>query len=158
MPENMNQLVDTAKRETLHTLLLKLNTGTKPLWGKMAAQQMVEHLIENVQYANGTLIPTCDRPADVAYQAKLASIYTDLQIPRNLILGTLPDEYSYADLQTAIDQLMTDLEIFDQYFQVPGTTAIHGGFGPMHYNEWVIWHSKHFTHHFKQFGLIAEDV
>lgn len=144
----MSLIVDTVNRETLHSSLLRLNAGTKPLWGKMTAQQMVEHLIENVQYANGTLIPTCDRPADVAYQAKLANIYTDLQIPRNVILGTLPDEYCYTNIQTAIDRLMKDLEVFDQYFQTPGTTAIHGGFGPMDYNEWVIWHSKHFAHHF----------
>lgn len=150
----MSMLVDTANRKNLHELLLTLNPAAVPLWGKMTPQQMVEHLIVNVQYANGTLIPTCDRPEDVAYKAKQLSIYTDVQIPKNLFLGPLPDEYCYADLQTAIKQLMTDLEIFDQYFKTPGTTAIHGGFGPMDYQEWVIWHSKHFTHHFKQFGLL----
>jgi hypothetical protein len=150
----MSQLVDTANREVLHRLLLQLDVDAKPLWGKMTPQQMVEHLIENVQYANGTLIPTCRRTADEAYNAKQLSIYTDVQIPKNLFLGPLPDEYCYADLQTAIKQLMVDLDIFDQYFKTPGTTAIHGGFGPMDYNEWVIWHSKHFTHHLKQFGLL----
>ncbi|MCQ6960011.1 hypothetical protein [Mucilaginibacter aquariorum] len=150
----MSLLVDTANRKNLHELLLTLNPAAVPLWGKMTPQQMVEHLIENVQYANGTLIPTCRRTAEEAYKAKQVSIYTDVQIPKNLFLGPLPDEYCYADLQTAIKQLMTDLEIFDQYFKTPGTTAIHGGFGPMDYQEWVIWHSKHFTHHFKQFGLL----
>jgi hypothetical protein len=66
----------------------------------------------------------------------------------------LPDHHQYPDIEAAINQLMTELNDFDRYFKETGVTAIHGGFGPMDYNEWVIWHNKHFTHHLRQFNLI----
>jgi hypothetical protein len=150
----MDQLVDVANRQNLHRALQRLTPLTVPLWGKMEPQQMVEHMIDQVQYTNGKKIPFCDVPADEAEAAKQINIYTDLQIPRNVILGKLPDSQIYPDLETAVNQLMTELADFDRYFKKPGTVAIHGGFGPMDYNEWLIWHGKHFTHHLKQFGLI----
>ncbi|WP_449440649.1 DUF1569 domain-containing protein [Pedobacter steynii] len=66
----------------------------------------------------------------------------------------MPDQLIYQDLPTAIHQLMIELDDFDQHFSKAGTLVIHGGFGPMNYKEWCIWHSKHFLHHLKQFGLI----
>ena len=151
----MSQLIDTVNREALQSLFLSLNADGKPLWGKMTPQQMVEHLIENVQYTNGTLAPTCRRTPEEALEAKFRGLDPDVMIPKNLFLGDLPCEYAYTDLSTSITQLMTELDLFDTYFKT-NTTAIHGGFGPMDYNEWVLWHSKHFTHHLKQFGLIPE--
>ncbi|RYU90553.1 hypothetical protein EWM62_07820 [Mucilaginibacter terrigena] len=153
----MSLLVDTANRDTLHTLLLKLTADTKPLWGKMTPQQMIEHLIENVQYTNGTLIPICRRSPEEALEAKQRGLNPDVQIPKNLFLGDLPAEYAYLNLPASVTRLMADLELFDRYFKT-NAMAIHGGFGPMDYNEWIIWHSKHFTHHFRQFGLIEGDI
>ena len=126
-----------------------------PLWGKMRSQQMVEHLIEQVQYTNGTKIPTCDVPKEEAYQRKQKGLDLQYEIPRNIVLGTLPESYEYESLHSAINQLMKELELFDTHFKQSGRTELHGGFGPMNYQEWQIWHSKHFTHHFKQFGLIG---
>lgn len=148
-------LTDTVNREALLSMLLMLDVGTKPLWGKMTPQQMIEHLIENVQYTNGTLIPICDRTPEEALEAKLRGLDPDVLIPKNLFLGDLPENYSYADLSASINQLMVDMELFDAYFKT-NIHAVHGGFGPMNYNEWLIWHSKHFTHHFRQFGIIPE--
>ncbi|MGF7038731.1 DUF1569 domain-containing protein [Mucilaginibacter lappiensis] len=150
----MKQSVDITNREELRKLLLLLDPQTVPLWGKMKPQQMVEHLVDQVEWTNGKKIPTCDRPADEAYRSKQVMIYTDAEISKNVFLENLPESYKYADIETAIDQLMKELDAFDQYFKEPGTTAIHGGFGPMNYKEWLIWHGKHFAHHFKQFGLI----
>lgn len=152
--ENPGSLVAKESRNTLLKLFLSLNPENKALWGKMNPQQMVEHLIEQVQYTNGTKEPFCEVSEEEAMRAKLANIYSDREIPKNVILGELPDQLRYPDLQTAIDQLMTELDTFDQYFKTPGTTAIHGGFGAMNEAEWLIWHSKHFKHHLKQFGLM----
>ncbi|MFI5158773.1 MAG: DUF1569 domain-containing protein, partial [Sphingobacteriales bacterium] len=116
-------------------------------------QQMVEHLIESVAYTNGKKLTTCGLPAEDAYKAKQRGVYTDDEIPKNVILGTLPDKYSYADMELAIQQLMTELSDFDIYFKSPDATSIHPAFGPMDHNEWLIWHGKHFTHHLKQFGV-----
>jgi hypothetical protein len=149
-------LVDITNRTSLRNLLLSLNPDTSPLWGNMKAQQMVEHLVDQVQWTNGKKIPTCDRPADEAHQRKMIMVYTDAQIPHNIFSGALPEQYQYFNIPAAVDALLQELDAFDQYFQQPNAIAIHGGFGPMNREEWVIWHGKHFAHHFTQFGLIGE--
>lgn len=152
----MNQFIDINNKTLLKELLLTLDADAKPLWGAMTSQQMIEHLIENVRYTNGKKNGTCDRAPEEAEKSKNKGIYTDVRIPKNIVFGTLPDDYEYANLQEAIDHLMIELEIFDQYFKTGGSNPIHGGFGPLDYKEWQIWHNKHFTHHLMQFGLLPE--
>jgi hypothetical protein len=149
----MNRFLNINNRQQIKSLLLSLKADTVPLWGKMRSQQMVEHLIDQVQYTNGTKVPTCDVPEEEAYKRKRRGIYTDAEIPKNVVLGSLPEDLEYESMEAAINQLMAELEAFDHYFKEPGRTVLHGGFGPMNYHEWQIWHGKHFTHHFKQFGL-----
>jgi hypothetical protein len=149
----MPSFININNREQLKGLLLSINADIQPLWGKMTAQQMVEDLVVSVEYTNGKKIGTCNSSAEDAYRAKQKGVYTDAEIPKNVILGRPPDEYSYTSLELAIEQLMAELNDFDIYFKTPGITSIHGGFGPMDYNEWLIWHGKHFTHHLKQFGV-----
>jgi len=152
----MSPFIDINNKELLEALLRSLSPDAKPLWGQMMPQQMVEHLIDQIQYTNGKKTGFCERSADEAAKSKIKGIYTDSRIPKNVVLGPLPDHYEYANLQTAIDQLMAELNVFDQYFKAPGTTAMHGDFGPLDYKEWQIWHNKHFTHHLIQFGLFPE--
>jgi len=66
------------------------------------------------------------------------------------------DDVKYASIPDAIDELMTALGKFDDYYSAPGATAVHPGFGVMNYEEWLIWHNKHFTYHCRQFGLLPE--
>ena len=152
----MNPSVNITDRTSLRSLLLSLSLDTTPLWGNMKAQQMVEHLVDQVQWTNGKKIPTCDRPAEDAYESKMAMVYTDAQIGKNSFSGALPEQNQYLSIPPAVDALMQELEAFDQYFQQPDAISIHGFFGPMNHEEWVIWHGKHFAHHFMQFGLISE--
>ncbi|RFZ95005.1 hypothetical protein D0C36_05615 [Mucilaginibacter conchicola] len=121
----------------------------------MNAQQMVEHLIDQVRYTNGVKTPVdTGLPPDFA-ERKQRGLNLSYDFPRNIILGTLPEDYEYDDIETAKQQLVKEVETFHRYFAAnPGLEVLHGGFGIMNYNEWVIWHGKHFTHHFKQFGII----
>jgi len=148
--------VDITNRNQLRGLLQKLEPGTVPFWGKMNARQMVEHLVDQIEYTNGKKIPYCYFPADEAERAKRQMFLTNPDIPKNLFLSHLPEHFVYTSLEAAIEQFILELDAFDEYFNPPGATAIHGAYGPMNYEEWIFWHNKHFTHHFKQFGLIAE--
>jgi oxepin-CoA hydrolase/3-oxo-5,6-dehydrosuberyl-CoA semialdehyde dehydrogenase len=83
-------------------------------------------------------------------------VNSDFVIP-NDVAGYLPDATKakrFKDLSTAIDELNNELDTFETFFKTEGATAIHFEFGPMNHREWIIWHGKHFTHHFKQFGLL----
>ena len=148
--------IDISDRQQVHSLLLLLQPETRPLWGSFTAQHMVEHLVEQVEYTNGKKTGTCDRPPEEAEKAKQIGVYTDAQIPKNIVLDPPPVGFRYPNISTAIIQLMQELSDFDVYFQDPAATSVHGGFGPMTGPEWRIWHSKHFTHHFRQFGLLQE--
>lgn len=153
-----NQFIDITNRKELKQLLLALDPSTLPLWGKMTAQQMVEHLAEQVRWSNGKKVATCDQPADAAAAGKQKMIYTDAAIPKNIFLETLPEQYACANICEAIDQLMSELNDFDNYFKTRGVTTVHGGFGPMSQHEWLVWHGKHFTHHLVQFGLVPTGI
>jgi len=149
----MNRFIDISNREEMKNAFANLTANAKPVWGNMTPQQMVEHMIDQVEHTNGKKIPTLDVSPEEAAKSKQLWIYTDVEIPRNVVLAVLPG-YIHPDLATAIHQLFIELDAFHEHFKQPGLTEIHGGFGHMDYNEWVIWHGKHFTHHLKQFGLI----
>lgn len=150
----MSKFIDITNRKELLRLFLALEPDAVPLWGKMKPQEMVEHLIDQVEYTNGKKIPTCDYPATEAYGRKLKMLGSNAELPRNVFLGELPEQLIYPNIQIAILQLMKELDDFDAYFKTPWITVIHGGFGPMDYSEWLIWHGRHFTHHLKQFHLM----
>lgn len=152
------KLAAPGNRGFLLRLLNQLDAGCRPLWGKMRAQQMLEHLIDQVQYTNGSKIPFCDVAADEALRRKARMLAEDVEIPRNVILGDLPEAHAFPGLHEATQQLMLELDRFDQFLAKPGSTAIHGTYGPMNHAEWVIWHSRHFRHHLKQFGLLPPDA
>jgi len=142
----------------LNDLLSKLDPTMAPLWGKMKPQQMIEHLIEEVEYTNGKKMADCRRPDEDATRDKKTFVYSDFKIPKNVILGTLPDKYRYGSLEISIKQLMKELEDFDEYFSQQGATSVHFNFGAMDHSEWLTWHSKHFTHHLVQFGLLPPEL
>jgi len=150
----MTTQINILDKEQIKVSLAALKADATPLWGKMTPQQMVEHLVKEVEYTNGKLKAASTTPPDVAEMDKKAKLYSDFEIPRNVNLGPLPETYRFPNLEMAINQLMQELDDFDKYYDQPGATAVHFAFGPMGRDEWHIWHGKHFTHHFKQFGLI----
>ena len=154
----MPPYINILDQERLNVLLAPLEPGTLPLWGKLRAQNMIEHLIEAVEYTNGKKIATLELSARKAYKEKLEKVREDFEIPKE-VTGPLPDNSNtirFKDLATAISRLKEEIEIFEAYFKKPGQTSIHGAFGPMNYMEWILWHGKHFAHHFRQFGLLNE--
>jgi len=122
----------------------------------MNAQNMIEHLVEAVEYTNGKRVAELQVPVDMADKQRKDLVNSDFVIP-NDVAGYLPDATKakrFKDLSTAIDELNNELDTFETFFKTEGATAIHFEFGPMNHREWIIWHGKHFTHHFKQFGLL----
>jgi hydroxymethylglutaryl-CoA reductase len=129
-----------------------------PLFGKMSAQHMVEHLGIIVDFSNGTLVATLLTPPE-----KLAGMRAFLLSDKELSQGfrspfmpqdgTLPD-LIYIDIESARIALYEKWQAFEQYFSKnPNNTFMHPFFGELNYDEWIQFHKKHFIHHLKQFGL-----
>ena len=148
--------VDITNRKKLNALLNGLTPETPALWGNLKAHSMVEHLVEAVEYTNGKKIAIVHVSPGEADSNKQLLVHGDVVITKGA-KGYLTDATKnkrYKDLRTAIKQLNREIDAFEHFFASPGKTAVHQHFGAMNREEWITWHGKHFTHHFKQFGLI----
>ena len=120
---------------------------------------MTEHLACIIRFSNGKDPQQLVYPADKAQKNKEIIIYTDIALPHGFRSPALPREgladLMYADLASAIENLRQELEDFDSYFALhPDATPMNPIMGELTHQEWTVFHNKHFTHHFKQFGLI----
>jgi oxepin-CoA hydrolase/3-oxo-5,6-dehydrosuberyl-CoA semialdehyde dehydrogenase len=156
--ERIPVMVNINNREELNTFLNKLTEDTEARWGLMKPQHMIEHLVKTLQHSNGKKEIAQKSTDEEAKQAKAGFIYTDVEMPMGLkssLANETPDPLQYADLDAAKQQLNKELDDFDAYFnEHPTALFIQPRLGKLNHQEWMILHNKHFTHHFKQFGLV----
>jgi hypothetical protein len=154
----MPGFIDISDRKKLNSIMGALQPETPALWGTMTAQNMIEHLVEAVEYTNGKRVADLCVPPGKADSQKQLLVHSDFVIPAG-VTGYLPDATKtkrFKDLATSILELNNELDSFECFFKNKANMATHFEFGPMNYAEWLIWHGKHFTHHFKQFGLLDQ--
>jgi hypothetical protein len=61
----------------------------------------------------------------------------------------------FFSLDEANAELLKQMEAFDTWYREnPDSTCMHPFLGPLNHDEWVKFHSKHITHHFKQFLIL----
>lgn len=138
-------------------LLNKLKPESKPLWGKMSAQHMVEHLILAARTSNGKLNAGCFNPPE-KWRTLKRFLISSRPLPKgfmNPIIGEdlLPLEYK--NLDEAIKILSQEVDDYYKYFEEnPDALLLNVTFGELNKAEWEVFHDKHFTHHLSQFGII----
>ncbi|MGV3598663.1 MAG: DUF1569 domain-containing protein [Bacteroidota bacterium] len=138
---------------------LKVHPSNKtPLWGSMTLQHMVEHLTDTFRIGNGTMTVEVLTPDDKVEKLKRIALFSDREFQQNFKSPILPPEpipYRTANMDDAVNILKHEIEKFEQYYlNDKSKTENHPVFGALNYDEWEAYHNKHFTHHFKQFGLI----
>jgi hydroxymethylglutaryl-CoA reductase len=133
-----------------------LTPNQKPLWGKMKAQEMVEHLSDMLMMSRGTGNFTIDVDAEtIARRQQFLS--SDKEMAKNIAVPFTKDiiELRHDELELALDEFAEEWINFTEYYENnPNTSVIHPYYGDLDFNLWLKMHDKHFTHHFKQFGLI----
>jgi oxepin-CoA hydrolase/3-oxo-5,6-dehydrosuberyl-CoA semialdehyde dehydrogenase len=156
--ETVSTRIDITNRKELNNTLSRLTELSVSKWGIMQPQNMIEHLIKTLQYSNGKKEIIQKSTEEEAKQAKAAFIYTDVEMPMGLkssLAGETPDPFEFADLEEAKYQLNQELDHFETFFSNnPGAEFVQPRLGKLNHQEWIILHNKHFTHHFKQFGLL----
>ena len=137
--------------------LILLRVNTKPLWGKMTPQHMVEHLILAMRMSTGKLKLECFNPPEKLSTLKrflmssrpLPKLFVNPAIGENL----LPLEYS--SLEAAKNILNQEIIDYLNHFELnPEAKTVNVTFGELNKEEWDVFHKKHFLHHFSQFGLL----
>lgn len=149
----------TINKKTIQNYLGKLTEDTKPLWGTMSPQQMVEHLEYSLRVASGE-IQDFEIETPEKYLEKVQdSLYTHDKMPRNFdapkLLEKLLSEARYENLAEAKTKLLEAYDEFELYFKEnPEATTKNAVFGHLDKFEWSLMNTKHFNHHFEQFGLL----
>ncbi len=147
-------------RRNIQKLLNGLTENTKPNWGKMTAQQMLEHLETTILYSIGEPeAEKCFTPEEhlEKYQD---SLYNHRKMPKDFSApylpedGTLP-ELKYKNLEQAKEKFLENLQKYQIYYREnPEAEHMHFVFGKLNKEMMELMHRKHFTHHFEQFNLI----
>ena len=149
--------VDYDDEQLIREKLLSLNKNSKPLFGKMNAQQMIEHLSFVTQIANGNQQYN-GFVSDEKTTRRKPFLNTEGELQpgfRASFLSDEPKEEKFNSISEAIDDLIEQIKDFDAVFLKDENRVItHPFFGELDYEYWKKFQVKHFTHHFKQFGLI----
>lgn len=144
-------------KNDLIPLLVNLKGDEKGKWGKMNAQQMVEHVagffkvsVQKIQFPLTTPVEHLPK-----YKEFLLS---DKEFRENTKAPVLPEEplpLHFATMQLAMEDIKKSIDDFFTFFESdPLKVTIHPAFGELNFDEWVQLHHKHVTHHLKQFELI----
>ncbi len=144
--------------ENIAGVIGKLNPDTPPVWGTMTAQHMLEHLELVLGLSRGRFAVSIVTPAEKIEKLKRIALFSDFPLKRDfpapfLSAGLQP--LIHNDLEEAVKALLTEIESYFNYWEHnPGSKFAHPVFGELSIDEWHLFHRKHFTHHFSQFGLL----
>jgi len=147
--------VDFLDTNQLKNILLQLKTNTKPLFGKMNAQQMIEHLSLLMQVSCGKIEANHFVEEEKSKRRKtFLDTEEELQIGfKAPLLSEEPTPVKFESIEIAIEDLVSQIIVFQNHFKT-AQTENHPFFGELDKIYWTKFHTKHFTHHFKQFGLL----
>ena len=146
--------------EKIEEGLNRLTEDTKPKWGIMTPQHMLEHLEYTYKIASGKI-----QDFEVATPEKIlekvhASLYNYEKFPHHsnfpkLEKGKL-DTLKHPDLATAKKKFLEEREAYKNYFKEnPDAKLNNLVFGEMNRYEWYLLERKHLNHHFEQFNLLG---
>ncbi|WP_176112942.1 DinB family protein [Sediminibacterium ginsengisoli] len=155
----MNTPEEKFLRNEMMPLLQTLTPVSEAKWGKMNAQQMIEHLAAFFKVSTNRLkfpliTPEEQLPAYKAFLLSNKQFRENTQAP----LSVLPSEPlplrhpGMEEAMAALDHAATE---FYQFFATdPSLQTTHPVFGPLNYHEWILLHYKHVSHHARQFSLM----
>jgi hypothetical protein len=136
----------------------KLQAGQKGNWGKMNAQQMVEHVTDIFDVASGKIHFPFLSPVEHLPKLK-AFLWSDKQFRENTkapveIIAEEPVPARNKTIGASIEELQKSIDDFFDYFKEDELkTTVHPVFGSLNFEEWVQLQDKHLMHHGRQFGL-----
>ncbi len=145
-------------KESVSAALLGLTETSKPAWGIMTPQHMVEHLEWFYQLGLGKIEAEQTTP-DKYIEKMQASLYDYKMIPKEfphplLKKGEL-EELRFESLEEAKAALLAGIDEAEAFYEAnPKGHLSNPVFGNLDEYDWELYNQKHTHHHFVQFGLI----
>ena len=136
-----------------------LRAAMPPRWGRMTAQQMVEHLAWTFRISTGQIQVEC-LIREARRELFKPFLYDDRPSPRDfrnpLLADGLPP-LRHPELGPATAEAQREIERFlAEASGAADTRHVHPVFGPLAPDQWSRAHVKHCYHHLLQFGLVEE--
>ena len=146
-------------RSNIESYLAKLTEDLKPNWGIMTPQHMIEHLEQQFRYAAAQ-----KEDFEIATPAEHLDKYREAVFNHNpfpnehkhpLMKIGENEDLTHSDLATAKQKLIEAYDAYENYFKEnPEARTKNVVFGMMDKFEWDLLSTKHFNHHFEQFGIL----
>ncbi len=137
--------------------LSKLTQNSKPAWGKMSPQEMIEHIEHTYRIASGEIqnfeVVTPEKILDKVQ----ATLYNYEPMPKNydFPLAKKQATLNHPDLETAKAKMLEARNQYLEFFnENPEAKTKNVVFGELNKYEWYLLERKHLNHHFTQFTII----
>jgi len=145
--------------DKLQECLDKLTEDSKPKWGTMSAQHMIEHLEYTYRIASGEVQDFEIKTPEKILEKVKNSLYNYKKMPRDHMFPMAKEsrieELKHQDLDEAISKFVEGRNSYLEYFEEnPKATLKNVVFGVLNKYEWYLMDRKHLNHHFEQFGLL----
>lgn len=139
--------------DEIQNCLGQLDENKQPEWGEMNAKQMVRHLEDTLRISNlktqfDIVTPKDKLPLFVGF------LRSDKEMPKGYKVDYFENpNLSDQKLENLIESHNLELEEFFEHKKNSNYTAVHPIYGELNFDLWMRLHEKHYTHHFKQFGI-----
>jgi len=145
-------------RKMLEKHFYKLTENTKPQFGLMTAQHMVEHFEMFMHMAVGK-VPTEIATPEKYIERYQESLFNFKPMPKGvehpLLKKGETEALKHGSLEEAKEAFFKAYDEFETYFKEnPEATTPNTVFGDLDKEHWDLVNRKHVNHHFNQFGLI----
>lgn len=139
--------------------LEKLTEKSKPKWGILTPQHMVEHLEEGYRILSGEIQDFEIATPEKVLEKVHASLYNYEKFPRNSHFPTMKkdelEDLKHPDLETAKEKMLEARDNYLNFFKEnPEAKLKNMVFGMLNRYDSYLLERKHLNHHFEQFGLI----
>jgi len=146
-------------RSNIDEYLTKLTVNHKANWGTMTPQHVVEHMEKQFRYASGEVQDFEIATPEEQLPKWRETIFNHRPFPQGhkhpLMKQEQNEDLIHADIQMAKQKLIEAFDNYEQYFKEnPDARTKNVVFGEMDKFEWDLLSTKHFNHHFKQFGIL----
>ncbi len=135
-----------------------LKVDSKPKWGHMTAQHLVEHFEFFAQLALRKI--PCEMITPEKHLEKMQdSLWNYKPMPREFDHPILKkgeaEDLRFESFNAAKEAMFKAIDEVDEFFKAnPGATVFNPVFGELDKYHWKLLNQKHFHHHFEQFDLL----
>lgn len=139
--------------------LSKLTPESKPNWGLMTPQHVIEHLEFSYRVAGNQIQDFEIATPEKHIEKVAATLWNYDKMPQNYEMPLMQkgkvETLNHPDLETAIAKFWEARALYQDFFKKnPKATPKSPVFGHLNKYEWYLQERKHLNHHFEQFNIL----